>query len=101
MMPVDDPFGDPHARELMQAFRACILPEKRFTVLQQCRDTPTRDVIQAMSVALQPIVTAFAHWYTALPYEVQALLTGRALNRRRVMRRQRMRRYRQFHKGRQ
>ena len=82
-MPVDDPFGD-HIR-----------------VLQQYGDTLMRDVIQAMSVALQPTVTAFAHWYTALPYEVQALLTGRALNRRRVMRRQRMRRYRQFHKGRQ
>lgn len=57
----------------------------------------TIEAMQAVCVALQPVAEAFGAWYVSLSSELQAALSGRPLNRRRVVRAQKMRRYRHYY----
>ena len=51
------------------------------------------EAFQAMATALQPVLESFSAWYAGLSPELQAAISGKPLNRRRVMRRQKLRRY--------
>ncbi len=51
------------------------------------------EAFQAMAIALQPVLKSFGVWHASLSPELQAALSNKPLNRRRVMRRQKMRQY--------
>jgi hypothetical protein len=51
------------------------------------------EAFQAMAVALQPVLESFSARYASLSPELQAAISGKPLNRRRVMRRQKLRQY--------
>ncbi len=52
------------------------------------------EVFRAMATALQPVLESFGAWYVGLPPELQsAISSGKPLNRRRMMRAQKLRRY--------
>jgi len=51
------------------------------------------EAFQAMATALQPVLESFGAWYAGLSPELQAAISGKPLNRRRVMRRQKLRMY--------